>query len=393
MNILRYLPILLLSGCVSTGSNEGVACAAPSSFSQLEHLERQGCALETLLTSFDDGTEERRLSMAWELAARGDYELAASWYEQAESFAAYQELLTLYDQSGPLADDAEFLKVEVKRAQLQQAFGREVDWPQLSSAQPLYVSSTRSALHTEPDLDAPVLEALQEDDQVYLLDVVLLEASNEYWVEAYYPQTLALGWIPAQELAQQTRYVREEMATLDQFVGRAYAQQLLVGAVISAMELAPLTRQSEQDFFAGAQTQQTNAVALMQAIGQSADVCLNEVSRLEDQLGHYLMGEATKPSADITPLLSELRAALAALTGQPVTGLPDGTVNALLRKDIQQNAYSFFRIRVQGQIDQRLCFSLPNAAGRPEATETVCQSVQVIQQCINRADAVFNYLD
>ena len=401
--------LLGLAACASSPAEEGVACAAPSLFvaeakgqgivvtsrgradlGQLARLQAQGCFAPDMLAELDSGDDARRLDIAEALLATGHRELAVYWFEQADSFTGYARLLELHGPGAPLADDAAHLRYEVKRAQLQQAFGEEVEWPAVSQAQPLFVSVSRSALYADSDLDAQIIEGLSEDERLYLLDVVVLEDGESYWVQAYYPATLALGWLPADTVAQYPRHVREALAELDNHQGRQYAQQLLFTALLEGMPTGNLQSLSAGDFFGGAQAQQANTQALLQRLGEVTDQCLSEVDNLEVNLAHYLMGESPAPQAEQAPYSLDMRRALAVLTRSPATefGVTDEAA-AERRQELGDRAHEYFRIRVQGQVDQRLCHSLPNAAGNPEYAIPACEAVRDLQACVNRVDAIF----
>ncbi|RUO32990.1 hypothetical protein [Aliidiomarina soli] len=389
MATLLLAAAALVSGCTSTGT-KGVACATPSSFQHALELRGSDCrtSFATMLTQLDDGSEETRLHLARKLEGVNEYELAVHWYEQefqdSGSREALSRLLALHRPQGELADDAAYLRYEIKRAQQQQSFAEEVSWPRVNQAQPLYVQSSRSVILAEPDLDAAVLEGLSEDERVYLVDVVMLQDSGEYWVEAYFPPTLQIGWIPAQDLAQQTAFVRQQMAALDQYEGRYYAQQLVFAAVIASMDMTKLTALSEGDYFAGASRQQTNTQALLQGLGAAADNCLAEIDTLEVELERYLMEEGPAPQWHRAPVTEQMNEGLRALTSRG---------DDSLRAELVEDAYQHFRIRVQGQVEQRLCTSLPNVAGNSELSEPACEATRRVQQCINRANAIFDYLE
>src|SRR5690554_3375489 len=113
-------------------------------FNRLDSLQAQGCEPTQMLEAFDSVDETSRVQIADALIAVGQVELAVAWYEKADSPEAYERLLKLHGSAGPLADDAQYLRYEVQRAQLQQAFGQQVDWPAVGHAQPLFVQSGRS---------------------------------------------------------------------------------------------------------------------------------------------------------------------------------------------------------------------------------------------------------
>lgn len=404
---------MALGACAST-DKEGVACATSSLFvaeggdagnatqvtvnegvadmRRLAPLVEQGCNADALLGSLDDGSDDKRLAIAEALYAARMPTLAVAWFERAESLPAYERLLAIHGPGGTLADDAAYLRYEVRRAQLQQAFGESVAWPSVAQAQPLYVRASRSALHQQPDLDAQVLEAFGFDERVYLIDVVLLEDGESYWVEAYYPPTLSLGWIPAEDLAQQPALVRDEFDRLDAFQGRSYAQQVLFTALLEGMDTAQLQPLGDRDFFDGASRQQQNSIALLQRLGAVADSCLTEVESLEQALAYYLMNEGPAPTSALAPNAEAMREALAALTQRPGPGV-EVTDAQGMRQDLADDAYQYFRIRSLGQIEQRLCFSLPNAAGDADFSGPACEAVNSLQQCLNRVDAIFDLLD
>lgn len=407
-----WLGVVVLAGltaCAAPPGEEGVACAAPSLFvtdaadsgvvetsaggadlTRLDSLQDRGCALEPVLAELDNGDDQRRLDIAHALWASGYPSLAVSWFEQADSFAGYARLLELHAPGGALADDAAYLRYEVKRAQLQQAFGEEVAWPVVSQAQPLFVSTSRSALYADTDLDSHMIESLSEDERLYLLEVVVLEDGESYWVQAYYPAMLALGWVPAETVAQYPREVRERLADLDNEAGREYAQQLLFSALLEGMSLSNLEPLATSDFFGGAQAQQRNTMALLQRLGQVTDQCLAEVDHLEQSLAHYLMGEGPPLQPQQAPYSFDMRRALAALTRRSAAGLDLTDAEAgELRQELGSRAHEYFRIRVQGQVDQRLCHSLPNAAGDPAYATPACTAVRDLQSCVNRVDAIF----
>lgn len=399
-----------LTACATPSIEEGVACAAPSLFvadaagpkvvatsagradlTRLSDLQERGCAVEPILAGLDNGDDQRRFEIAQALLASGHPELAVVWFEQADSFAGYARLLELHAPGGALADDAAYLRYEVKRAQLQQAFGEEVSWPVVTQAQPLFVSTSRSALYADTDFNAPIMESLTEDERVYLLEVVVLEDGESYWVQAYYPATLALGWVPAETVAQYPRAVRERLAGIEDESGREYAQQLLFSALIEGMSLSNLEPLAANDFFGGAQVQQRNTIALLQRLGQVTDQCLAEVDSLEQSLAYYLMDEGPLPQPQQAPYSFDMRRALAALTRRPAAGLDLSAVAAgELREELGSQAHAYFRIRVQGQVDQRLCHSLPNAAGDATYATQTCAAVRDLQSCINRVDAIFS---
>lgn len=413
--LMAVLLALGLTACASTTDTrtdeEGVACAAPSLFvpqasgptvvdtaegkadlRRLDALEQVGCELTDVLAQLEapsaNDQSRRQLAIADALLASGRTELAVTWFERSDSFEGYQRLLELHGADGPLADDAAYLRYEVNRAQLQQAFGEEVLWPVVSQAQPLFVSGGRTALYAETDIDGPVLEGLDVDERVYLLDVVVLEDGESYWVQAYYPATLALGWIPAETLAQYPEHVRNSLARLDNFEGRSYAQQLLFTGLLHGMDVDQLTPLSGADYFAGAQLQQSNTMALLQRLGQVTEACVAEAEQLEQSFAHSLMDEGPAPQPAQAPYSEDMRTALAALTAARGE-TAEASAMAALRNELSTSAYQYFRIRVQGQVDQRLCNSLPNAAGNPELATQSCVAVRELERCVNRVDAIF----
>ncbi|MCC5879309.1 MAG: hypothetical protein JJU03_05400 [Idiomarina sp.] len=403
------LALLGLTACATQHEEQGVACAAPSLFvtqgqgptvvataqgnadlRRLATLEQYGCEIPPVLDQLArmsvSEEEQAQLELAEALLAAGRTELAIDWFERSQSFAGYQRLLQLHAPNEPLADDAAYLRYEVKRAQLQQAFGEEVMWPAVSQAQALFVTTQRSALYADTDLDAPIIEGLTADERVYLLDVVALADGESYWVQAYYPATLALGWIPAETLAEYPADVRARLAELDHHQGRSYAQQLLFTALINGMDLSLLSPLGDSDFFGGAQAQQYNSAALLQRLDQVTAHCSAETQRLEQNLARYLMDEGPPPQAEQAPYSDDMRVALSALTGGSA-GQSDATVE--LRGDLSALAHQYFRIRVQGQVEQRLCHSLPNAAGHPGLATQSCAALSELQACVNRVDGIF----
>ena len=372
---------------VSDGTERGQLWLDGKRFdlNRLAHMHVQGCQPATVLEGLDTGNAAVRVQIADALVGAGQFELAVAWYKKAESLVAYERLLELHSTTGPLVDDALYLRYEIERAQLQQAFGQQIDWPAVGHAQPLFVQSRRTALYHDTDFDSPVLEALDEDEQVYLLDVVMLEDTESYWVQAYYPTTLALGWIPAQDMAQYPRRVRDALAELDTAASRNYAQQLLFTALLHGMDKSELIALSENDFFAGAVRQQQNSAAIIRRLNHVADACQSEAADLEQSYARYLMGEGPMPQATDASDTFAMREALAALTGRPAPGI---AVDEHLAEQLSQQAYHYVRIRSFGQFEQRLCHSLPNAAGSPEYAETTCEALATLQHCINRVDAI-----
>lgn len=387
--LLLWVPLLIvISGCASQ-SKQGVACATPLSFEHATQLAASGCEgdLASLVEQLDDGESETRMQLAQASQAQGEYELAAYWYAQANSLEGFAALLALYGAQGPLADDAAYLRTEIRRAKLQQAFGQQPDMPNVSKAQPLYVQGERSVLLEQADLDSTVLEALSQDERVYLLDVVYFQEVDEYWVEAYFAPTLQLGWVPAGDLGQQTAVVRAQFEALEAYPTRRFAQQLLVAAIADSMPLAQLRPLDERQFFDGAAVQRDNTQQLLRHIGQTAAQCSTEVDQLEQQFERFLMAEGPAPERNNAELTSQIADALMALTKRPQTLSQD---DAAYRTQLSEQAYGYFRIRLRNQVEQRLCNSLPNLIGEPELIDATCEALQRVQYCVNRAEAIFN---
>lgn len=397
----------VIAGCSSnpSQSSEDVACATSSLFAELQARNSEsgvrtgdmidpialdrwlatGCAIDEALGLFATSAGLSSTRLADELVAAGQPKYAVAWYQHEPSERNFSQLIALYSPNGALADDAQLLRTEIQRAQWQQSMGREVTWPRVSQAQPLYVQTERTGMQTESDFDAPVLEALAFDQRVYLIDVVMLADSDEYWVEAYFPQTLTLGWIPAEDLAQHPQRVRRALAEVDAVPQRQYAQQVIFSALIAGMPLQSLQALDSSEFFNTATQQQVNSLALLRRLGTTTDICQSEVQQLEDQLARYLVDEGPAPQADDAPHSRLLREAIAALTQRPAPGVE---VDATLAEQLSQRAYQYFRIRSYGQLDQRLCFSLPNAAGNRELAGAACDTMASLQRCVNRVDAL-----
>lgn len=368
---------LLMAGCASAPSSKNEACATPTSVEHALSLHASSCttSFESLLEALDDGSDISQYSIATSLQQAGQYSPAADWYRRADTSDSYQRLLALYAPGGPLQDDANYLRTMVQYAQHKQRFGEAVQPPPAGYAEPLYIQQNFAYLLQAPDEQAVVAGILNMDERVYLLDVVVAEHSGVYWVEVYYPDILQIGWMQAEKLAQTTRQVQDELAFFNEVFESSYSQQTLFAAAITVMDLTSLTPLSDSDFFMGAGIQQHNAQALLRALGKATELCEAERGALQQATQHYLMEEGPRPSSDWYPQLSAMIRAL----NQPSAQL-------------QQDAYDYFRIRLQGRVNQRLCHSIPVAADQPELTEPACQTLQQFNQCLRQSDAAFLYL-
>lgn len=369
---------LLAAGCASTSpSNPGVACAAPVSVNHALTLRDTPCTtpFEQLLHTLDDGDSTTQEQIALRLDDAGEYTYAAQWYQRADTLSGYQRLLALYAPTGPLADDAAYLRSAIQYAQLQQRFGQAVDYPAPGQAEPLFVQTDAAFLQAEPDTASDVVEILDKDERVYLLDVVLLEERGEYWAEVYYPLTLQLGWLTVDTLEQSPSRVRQELAFFNAENQYQHSQQALFAAVVAAMDLSRLQPLGDSDFFAGAGIQQQNTQALLQGLSAATNRCEADRDTLQQALRYYLMDEGPRPDSGWYPELTIMLNALRQPSAQ-----------------LQNDVYTYFRIRVRGGVDQRLCHSLPNAAGQPALAEPACQTLIQFNRCLGQASAAFQYL-
>ncbi|RUO26214.1 hypothetical protein CWE09_05730 [Aliidiomarina minuta] len=413
---LMALAVLLLSACssqpLSPEQAHDESCQnkqqqLPANLISVEQLQQAGCftqATENLQDLYQQATADERVELAMRLALtyeRGlqdearqpDYAQATQWYEEAAELGeltAAEQLVALHSAGGPLQRIEDQVRYQALLARLQQRRGLPTEAPDITALTTLYVATSRTALLTQPDEDSELLEALRQDEQLSLLDVVLLEHNGEYWVHAYFADTLTTGWVMASDLDELSVAARSESDRILAIEGQSYNQQMLTGAVIGSADHSTLQPLRDDDFFQGDSHQRSNVVALLQAIAERSYQCETEREQMIADFHAYLLREADsrqRPRGTFHsyPNMAWLDRALRVIQ-QPGQ-------DAEFYNRIREDAADYYKIRLDSPVAQRLCHSLPQAAGLPpEIADDLCLQMSELNQCIGQMQIIDSYM-
>lgn len=413
---LTALTVLLLSACssqpVSPEQAHQQSCQSQrqglaDNLISVEQLQQAGCFTEAsnhLQHLYQKSAANEQAELAMRLAQtyeRGlqdedrqpDYGQATTWYQRAAELgelAAAEQLVALHSAGGPLHRTEDQVRYEALLARLQQRRGLPAEAPDTRALTTLYVATSRTALLAEPDEDSELLEALRQDEQLSLLDVVMLEHSGEYWVHGYFADTLTTGWVLASDLDELTVSARTESDRILAIEGQTYNQQMLVGAVIASADHSGLQPLRADDFFQGDSHQRSNVVALMQAVAERSYQCEAEREQMIGDFHAYLLADSSsrqQPQGTFHayPNMAWLDRALRAMQ-QPAQ---DGE----FYNRIKAESADYYKIRIDSPVDQRLCHSLPQAAGLPaEVADDFCMQMNDLNQCLGQMQIIDSYM-
>lgn len=416
LRLLTALTVILLSACSSQpvtpaqahqqscqNQRQGLA----DNLISVEQLQQAGCfnqATHHLRDLFQQAPVNERAELAMRLAQtyeRGlqdaerqpDYAQATTWYQQAADLGeleAAERLVALHSAGGPLQRIEEQVRYQALLARLQQRRGLPAQAPDTTALTTLYVKTPRTALLAQADDDSELLEALRQDEQLSLLEVVLLEQTGEYWVHAYFADTLTTGWVMASDLDELSVAAREESDRILAIEGQTYNQQMLVGAVIGSADHSALQPLRADDFFQGDSHQRNNVVALLRALSERSHQCEAERKQMIADFHGYLLRDAQsrqqpRGTFHSSPNMAWLDRALRAMQ-QPGQ-------DANFYHQIKEEAADYYKIRIDSPVAQRLCHSLPQAAGLPsEVADDLCLQLSELNQCIGQMQIIDSYM-